>query len=223
MKKLVIVGIGSFGELLKYYIDNYDEREVVAFAVNRAFLPSSCQYCGLPVFPLETLPACCPPTQFDIILGVGYKKMNTVRRELFHYCKSMGYKIASFIHPSACISKDAEIGEGNIILESFVMSPFCRLGEGNLLWADILLGHNVRVGDFNTISGQVGLSGFSSVGNCCFLGMQSLVFDHVALADYTLLGAGAAARKSSSEYEIIVPTQSVILKNKRSVDSHIFD
>ena len=74
------------------------------------------------------------------------------------------------------------------------------------------------IGDFNTISGGVGLCGFDTVGNYCYLGKYSMVFDNVALADYTLVGAGAHVKNDTQEYDVIVPARSVLLEGRKSTD-----
>lgn len=220
MKNLVIVGTGSFAELMYFYLTHFDERKAVAFAVEEAYR-SDTRFLGFPVCLLERIDKFYPPEENDVLLAIGAKDMNQLRERIFRLCKAKGYTIASFVHPTCVISPDAQIGEGNIFLENVLVQPFVKIGNGNLFWDNIAITHNEVIGNFNTISGGVGLSGFTRVGNNCYLGKYSMVFDKVTIADYTLVGAGAYVKRDTQEYDVIVPSQCVTLKEKKSTDFNV--
>jgi len=167
---------------------------------------------------LEHIEEQYPPTEYEVILGVGYSRMNTVRQNLFNICKEKGYHIASYIHPTAVISKDAELGEGNIILENTLIQPFVKLGRGNLLWYNVSVAHNGQIGDFCTLAGGASLAGFVTVENNCFLGNSSMVFGRVTLAEYTLLGAMAHVKEDTQPNQVILPVRSVTLEGRVSTE-----
>ena len=219
MKDLIIVGVSSFAKLLYTYLCECDKRDVVAFTVNKKYITQGeTEFCGKPLVPLEKIQEIYSPELFDIMMGIGHSKMNQVRQRLFVECKRKGYFIASFIHPSVYISKNAKLGEGNIILEMSSIAPFVKIGNGNLLWDHVQLAHEDVLGNYNTISGGCGISGASEVGNNCYLGKHSMVFDHVKISDFTLLGAGAYIKHDSQPYDVIVPAQSITLKGKQSIE-----
>jgi len=172
----------------------------------------------LPVVALEHIEEYYPPAEYEVILGVGYSRMNDIRQNLFNICKEKGYYVASYIHPTAVISKDAKLGEGNIILENTLLQPFVELGRGNLLLYNVSVAHNDKIGDFCTLTGGTSLAGFVTVENNCFLGNSSMVFDHVTLAKYTLLGANAYVKKNTKPYEVIVPARSLTLEGRVSTE-----
>lgn len=172
----------------------------------------------LPIIPFEKVEEYYLPHDYDVILGVGYSKMNTVRKTLFLACKEKGYSIASYIHPTAFISNDVELGEGNIILENCLIQPFVTIGDGNLIWDNVAITHNDRIGNFNTFSGNAGLSGFVTVGDHCYFGKYSMAFDKIKIADFTLIGAGAFVKRDTKPFDVIVPAHSVTLEGRRSID-----
>ena len=217
MKDLVIVGTGSFATLMKFYITQYDTRKVVAFSVEQAYINEPF-FEGIPICPLERLTEYYSADVYDVLLAIGAKDMNKLRERLFHFCKEKGYHIASFVHPSCLISPDAQIGEGNIFLENILIQPFVKIGNGNLFWDHVAISHNETIGDFNTMAGVVGLSGFIKIGNNCYIGKYSMVFDNVSIADYTLVGAGAHVKNDTQEYDVIVPARSVLLEGRKSTD-----
>ena len=87
-----------------------------------------------------------------------------------------------------------------------------------MFWDNVAITHNDIIGDFNTVSGGVGFSGFTTVGNHCYIGKYAMVFDHVTISDYTLVGAGAHVRRDTKPFDVVVPARSVTLENKKSTD-----
>lgn len=173
---------------------------------------------GVNVFPFEHIEKDFPPENYEVILGVGYSMMNQVRKDLFFRCKKKGFDIASFIHPSALISKGVEMGEGNIILECSVIQPFVTLGRGNLIWHSVKIAHDGVIGNFNTLCQNTSIAGASCVEDNCFLGNSCTVFGGLSIAKDTLVGAGAIVKRNTKPYEVIVPAKSISLADKKSTD-----
>lgn len=216
MKDLIIFGNSNFSKLLKWYIDNDDQRKVVAFSTEKEYITDE-YFEGVPVVAFDELQVNYPPEQFDILIGVGYRKMNDIRKRVYYSCKEKGYEIASYFHSSSLIeSKD--LGEGNIILEQSLVSPFVTLGNCNLIWNNVSIAHDGKIGDFNTISGMAGLAGNVTVKNNCFLGKSCVVSNHLTIHDYSLIGAAAFVGQDIAPYSVVAATKSIILKEKKSTD-----
>jgi len=221
MKDLVIIGNGSFARQLLYYLQEYSDRKVAAFSVDRAYIevaPQNVHEGGISVVPLETVQDEFPPSQYEVIMGIGYSRMGAVRERLFARCKEKGYTIASYIHPTAFISKGTVMGEGNIILESSIIQPFVKIGDGNLILYGVKVAHDDRIGNFNTLAGNTSLCGLVNIGNNCFLGNSCMIRNRIQISDYTLVGAGAIVKQDTKPYDVIVPARSIALNNKKSTD-----
>lgn len=216
MKNIVIFGDNDFGRLLKYYIDIDDQREVVAFTVNKEYLKND-EFCEVPVIAFENITEKYPPEQFEIMIAIGNSKMNDVRKKVFLECKEKGYTIASYIH-SSCSIHTQDIGEGNILLENCLLYPFSKLGNGNLLWDHVLISHDCVVGDFNTFSSYADLCGYVKIGNNGYFGKHCILNDFMEISDYTLVGAAAYAKGNTKPYDVIVPARSATLEHKKSTD-----
>lgn len=216
MKNIVIFGTNDFGRLLKYYIDIDDEREVVAFTVDKEYITSE-EFCGKPVVAFEEIREAYPASEYEILIAIGNSKMNQVRQAVYQKCKDFGYTVASYIHSSCSIHTD-NIGEGNILLENCLLYPYSKLGNGNLLWDHVLISHDCVVGDFNTFSSYADLCGYVKIGNNGYFGKHCILNDFMEIADYTLIGAAAYAKKNTKPYDVVVPARSVVLENKKSTD-----
>lgn len=219
-KDLVIIGNGSFAKLLHYYLTEYSEYNVKAFSVNSKYLPemNDSSGGGVSIVSFEDLETYYPPNEVEIILGIGYSQMNDVRKKMFFACKEKGYDIASFVHPTAVVSKDIVLGEGNIILENTVIQPFVEIGAGNLFWHNVKIAHDDKIGSFNTFAQNTSVAGVVNVGNNCFLGNSSIILNRKNIADYTLVGAGAICKADTNPYDVIVPAKGVVLENRKSID-----
>lgn len=216
MKKIILYGSGSFARLIKWYIDNDDEREIVAVTVEKKYVDSA-TFEGLPVLPFEKITEKFLPGEFEILLGIGYTHMNDVRKRIFRECKEKGYTIAQYIHSSVRLS-GVQLGEGNIILEETVIQPFVKIGSGNLIWCNATIAHDCKIGDFNTISVTASLSGFSELGNNCFIGNGAVTRDGVKVEDYTLVGAAAYVSRNTAQNSVVAANKGVVLLNKSSKD-----
>lgn len=216
MKKIIIFGTTDFGRLMKYYIEKEADREVVGFTVNRAYI-NEAVFMDMPVIPFEDIEKKYLPDEYEILIAIGNSKMNDVRKDVFLKCKEKGYTVASFIH-SSCSIHSTDIGEGNILLENCLVYPYAKIGNGNLMWDHVLISHDCVVGDFNTFSSYADLCGYVKIGNNGYFGKHCILNDFMEVADYTLVGAAAYAKKNTKPYDVVVPARSVILEHKKSID-----
>ena len=216
MKNIVIFGATDFGRLMKYYIEKDDTRKVVAFTVNSQYMTED-SFCDVPVVAFEEVEKTYSPDEYEILNAIGNSKMNDVRKAVFENCKKKGYTVASFIH-SSCSIHSTDIGEGNILLENCLVYPFAKIGDGNLLWDHVLISHDCVVGNFNTFSSYADLCGYVKIGNNGYFGKHCILNDFMEVADYTLVGAAAYAKKNTNPYDVVVPARSVVLENKKSTD-----
>ena len=215
-KDLVLYGNENFAKLIKWYIDNDDDRNIVAVTVEEEYITGT-HFEGLPVIPFEKIQELYSPDDIEILIGIGYSKMNNVRKRIFEACKKKGYTIASYIH-SSCILSDVQMQEGNIILEDTLIEPFVQIGAGNIIWCKISIAHNCKIGNFNTIAGMASLCGFSEINNNCFLGNGCIIRDKIKIADYTLVGASAYAASDTEAYNVVAANKGIVLSNKSSMD-----
>lgn len=216
-KKIIIIGNTEYSRLIRYYIEVDTRLEVIAYSVEKDYVEAE-YFDNIPLIALEELTKSFPINEYDIILGVGYSKMNTIREKLYKKIKKYGYTIINYIHSTAVIAPNSVIGEGNIIMENVVVAPYSTIGSGNIIWNSVNVSHNNEVGNFNSLSVGTSLSGFVEVGNNCFLGNNCTVKNHLKIANYSLIGASSYVSESTEEYQVIVPQKSIVLDRKISTE-----
>ena len=179
-KKLVIVGDSALAEIAFEYFTHDSPYEVVAFAVERAYLKRDTLF-DLPVVALEDLPARFAPADHDVFVAVAYGQLNRLRARLLRAAKEMGYRPASYVSSRAFVWRNVSLGEHCFVMENNVVQPFVRIGDNVVLWSGNHIGHHSVIGDNVFISSHVVVSGFSTVGANSFLGVNSTMANNLTL------------------------------------------
>lgn len=185
MRNLIIFGDTPFAERVFKYINFEGKDKVIAFTQEKNFI-SKKELQGLPVIPFEKLDSV--EESLEIVLGIGYTKMNKLKEKIYDMCISNGYKIATYISTNAIVYTN-DIQEGCFIAPGSVVGPGCKIGKGNYLESSVVLSHDNELGDFNFLSTNTVLGGFSKVESNCFFGLHSTIKNDVTIASDNLFGS----------------------------------
>jgi sugar O-acyltransferase (sialic acid O-acetyltransferase NeuD family) len=188
-KQLIIFGITDTAQLAHYYFSTDSDYEVVAFAVDAAYLMEN-SFCGLPVVSFDELESLYPADHHELFIAIGYTKLNQVRKEKYIAAKAMGYRLASYVSSRATVLNKGKIGENCFILENNTIQPFVVLGNNITLWSGNHIGHHSIIHDHCFIASQVVVSGGVEIGESCFIGVNSTLRDRVKIGAKCVLGAG---------------------------------
>lgn len=188
--KLVIFGTGDISQLAHFYFSEDSNYEVVAFAVDAAYLKAPV-FCDLPVVAFEDVAHIYPPDTHDFFIALSYSKLNTVRKEKYLAAKVKGYKLASFISSQATMLSKFPVGENCFIFEDNTIQPFVTIGNNVTLWSGNHIGHHSVIKDHCFISSHVVISGGVEIGEQCFIGVNSTLRDHIKIGDRCVIGAGS--------------------------------
>lgn len=203
MKDLIIFGITPFSKLIKDTILSDQGRKAVAFCVSEAYLPSPKEFDGIPIVAFEKLHQIYEKENFEVLITIGYTRMNKNRKSIFDACDKYGYSIASYIHSTARCNQ-VDFGRGNIVLQDCILHRYTTIGEGNIFIDNTTIGHESTIGNFNFFAGMT-TGGLVTVHDYCFLGMRSIVCQGCTLGTRTLLGAGTVLAKDSEPDTVIMP------------------
>ncbi|HKB01076.1 MAG TPA: acetyltransferase [Gemmataceae bacterium] len=193
-RKLILLGDSAFAEVAFEYFTHDSPYEVVAFAVERAYLKRA-ELFGRPVVALDELPARYAPADHWFYAAVVYSQLNRLRTRLYRTAKDLGYRPASYVSPHAFVWRNAKLGEHCFVFENNVIQPFVTIGDNVVLWSGNHIGHHSKVGDHCFVSSHVVVSGFCDIGESCFLGVNATLGNNVTVGPDCLLGAGAVVVK----------------------------
>lgn len=220
MRNLVILGDSSFAERISIYIREEKKDKLIAFTLDRERITRTV-IDGIPVLPLDELDLYLGKGSFEIILGIGYTRMNDLRSTLYKKCISLGYSIGSYISTKAIVYT-SKVGCGSIILPNVLVGPKCEIGICTFFESSCVLSHDNIIGDFNFLSTNVVLGGNAKIGNHCFVGLHATIKNSLVIPDYTLIGSGTNMIRSPQEtYSVYVGNPARCLVDRSSLNMHI--
>lgn len=202
-RKLVLIGDSAFAEVAYEYFTYDSEYEVVAFAVEKAYLKRE-ELFGLPVVPFEDLPSRFSPAEHEFYAALVYTQGNALRTRLYAAAKEMGYRPASYVSSRAFVWRNVTLGEHCFIFEGNVIQPFVRIGDNAVLWSGNHIGHHSSIGDHCFVSSHVVVSGFVHIGPSCFLGVNSTFANNLNVGSRCVIGAGALVLGDVGDGETVV-------------------
>lgn len=208
---LVLVGDGGFAEIAHEYFEAFSRFRVVAFAVERPFLRREALR-GLPVVPLDELPARYPAATHHVHVAVVYTQLNRLRARLVRLAEGMGYPLASFVSPAAFVAPSARIGRHCFIFENNVVQSFTTIGDNVILWSGNHVGHHSTIGDNVFVSSHVVISGFCEVGANSFLGVNVAIGDNLRVAADNWVGQGVVLSRDTEPGQMFRPPEQVAAK-----------
>ncbi len=198
MSNVVIFGVGDFARIAAVYLRDDSPHDVVAFAVDDEYFAGE-SLMGIPVVPSSELPARHPPGQFDVLVAVGYSRVNQARTEVYERYKSLGYDFVTYVHSSVLRWPETTIGENCFIFEENVIQPFVSIGDNVVLWSGNHIGHDVTIGNHCFIASHAVVSGNCRFGESCFVGVNATFRDDVTIAPKCVIGAGALIMRDTEE------------------------
>lgn len=100
-------------------------------------------------------------------------------------------RFISLIHPTAYISRSAEIGTGTVILQQVTLANNVSIGNHVVILANTVINHDCIIGDYTCIASGVCLSGGVKIQENCYLGTNTAIKENVCIGKQCLIGMGS--------------------------------
>jgi sugar O-acyltransferase (sialic acid O-acetyltransferase NeuD family) len=201
--KLLIVGAGSFAEVVYDYFTEESEFEVVGFAVESEYLSDETLF-DLPIVSLDAATSRFPPEDHAVFVAITYNEMNRLRTRLVKEASRRGYTLASFVSKEAKIAKSARIGEHCFILEGSIVQPFVSIKDNVILWSRTHIGHHSTIEE-NCFLAHAVISGFCTIGRNSFLGGNAMIANNIKVSEDNWVGPGVVISKDTAPGELYGP------------------
>lgn len=196
MKKIIIFGNSIMAKVMHFYFQKNSEYEVAGFTVDATY--NTCDImCGLEVLDFESIEKTHPPACYDLFIAIGPSKMNKIREQKFLDAKTKGYRLVSYISPSAIC--DSDIGENSFIADRVVINPFCKIGDNSYIFEGCVVSNDVVIGDNCYISPNVSIGTFCHIQENSIIGSGAVIKTSVAIAKKSLIGAAVYMSKNTNE------------------------
>lgn len=209
MKKCVIVGAGTYGQVYVNYLSEiYDVQGF--FDSNPDLLNKKIN--NYPVIgSVESLPEYMEHqkgTAIFIPLG-----NNERRVELLRYYEELGYDLPSFIHDSVYLHDNVFIGKSVYILPSTNVMPFTSIGDYTMISMGVNIAHHVAIAEGCFFSQGCNIGASIAIGLRAYFGMAASVMTGVeSIGANSIIGVGAVVIRDVPEKAVIVGNPGKVLK-----------
>ncbi len=193
--KVVIYGTSNIAELVYFWIKTEGNLDVVGFVAKSKYIDSS-EFCELPLTPFESILDDFSTDEVQI-LSIGPYTNVLERQQMTEEALGKGFTCINYISSKATVAPDVVMGVNNIVLPGVFIDCKGVMGNGNLFRPNSYLGHEFKMGSYNYIAPNCSISGYSDIGDFCFLGIGSTVKDSVKISSRTTLGAHSLLLKDS--------------------------
>ena len=209
---LFIFGTKRNAELAKFYFQrDYPNFNLVGFVEDR---PECKEAFGLPVFETEQFIKLYPAGECLLFAPL---TRSSARKRVYERFKSLGYKFASYVSPSASIWDPEIVGENCFIQELNNIQFGTFIGENCLFWAGNHIGHHGVIGAHTTFTSHVVLSGGCTIGEQCYFGVNSTIGDGLNLCNNIFVGMGAVVTKSLAQEGVYVGSPAKFLRSSDQI------
>lgn len=139
----------------------------------------------------------------------------STKRKLSRWAQQRSIEFSTFIHHSAIVAADAQIGQGSIICPNAVVSTSTVLGRLVTVNLATTVDHDATVGDYTSLMNQVDITGWAQIGERVFVGSHATVLPQVRVGDEAVIGAGSVVRNDVPPSTTVagVPARTLRVKN----------
>lgn len=148
-------------------------------------------------------------SQLHIAVGAG-----GVRERLAIEALSLGFTLATVVHPSATVSKHAAVGAGCYIGPQAAVNIATVLGRCVIINTSASVDHDCVLGDFVHIAPGAHLAGNVSVGTRSWVGLGAVVRGGIRIGADATVGAGAAVVKDVADGVTVVGVPAMPLRTR---------
>jgi sugar O-acyltransferase (sialic acid O-acetyltransferase NeuD family) len=125
------------------------------------------------------------------------------------------------IHPSARVSRDAEIGPGTVVMAGAVINPGTRVASHCIINTGATVDHDCLISDFAHIAPGATLGGNVRVGVGSMVGLGANVVHGRVIGEHTIVGAGSTVVHDLPPCVVAVGTPARPLRTRESGDRYL--
>jgi len=199
---LFVFGSGQIADVVGAYFNETGRFRRISYVVDEEFLGTPAAVDGTIMTWSEALREARVDTDFWFT-AISFKLRNQARRRAAHRIKEAGYRLASYIHPTATVWEGFHLSENTIIMENNVLQRKVSLGANSIVWSNNHIGHHTAIGSNTFISSEVCISGNCSIGDGCFFGVNSTLYDGIEIGNEAIIGAGAVVASRVADRAVV--------------------
>ncbi len=210
MKKLAIIGSGDLGQLIAHHAKVDEHFDVVGFFDD--YKKTTEHVDNYPILGgINDVTTLFQSSLFDcIIIAIGYKHL-PVKKNLFESLKGK-IPFGKIIHSSCYADVSATVGDGTVLLPGCILDRNVDIGDNVLINVGVTIAHDSIIGNHSFISPCVSVAGFTKIGECCNIGINSTIIDNIYIGDNIQTGGGTIVINDLSEAGLYVGCPARLLR-----------
>lgn len=192
-RPLVILGTRTFAVEVADLASDIDGLTVAGFVENLDPGLAGTRLEGLPIYWVDELSHLSETHAAVCALSTTHRK-RFIDQAIAH-----GIPFATLIHPTARVSRTAQIGEGAVISAGAIVAAHARIGRHVIVNRGALIGHHTALGDYVTVGPGANIGGCCDVGEATYIGIGAIVLDKLGIGTHSIVGAGAVVTKAVAD------------------------
>lgn len=182
MQKIVIVGSGQNGRVVKGILSHNSGYQVIGFLDYKASGPDILGK----VEDFHRFLDCF------FFAATGNPKW---RKEDYELLQAGGARFTNAIHPRAFIEDGVQIGENVMVGAMTYLNVGTKIGNNCIINNGCIVEHDCQIGDNCNINPGVVMGGGVVIGDNCFVGLGAKLRDHISIGSGTTIGMGTIVLK----------------------------
>ena len=215
MKKLIILGTGGNCIDILDTVNEINEHSGQTIYECIGFLDDNQDCWGKVHYGIKVLgPLNSASNYTDCLLvnGIGSPFNFWKKKDIISSTRAPLEQFATIVHPSASVSKMAELGHGTVVLQNVTIASNVNIGNHVIILPNTVISHDDSIGDYTVVTGGVSISGGVTIGNSCYLGTNSAIIGNVVVGDYCLVGMGSVVINRIEENSVVIGNPAKFLR-----------
>ena len=125
------------------------------------------------------------------LITAGQIKSPSLRVKLYDLAIRAGFTLASIISPNAYVSRNANIGDGVVIMHNAVINAGASIDDNCIINSKALIEHDCQISKHCHISTNTTINGSVIVESGCFIGSGVLTKESVRIEKNSFIKAGS--------------------------------
>jgi len=201
MKKVILFGASAVACETYTYLTYDSAYEVAGFTVDGQYIKERTLF-SCPVVPFESVETAFPPSDYHMLIAIGFQRTNGLRSERYRQAKAKGYTLINYISSKAVTWPGTVVGDNCIISPNTMISPSAKIGNDVLIGPGCVVAHDNTIGDHCFVGSGVSLSGVVTIEAYCFIGTGATVRDNVTIGRQSIIGAGALILENTPDKSV---------------------
>jgi acetyltransferase EpsM len=214
MKKIIIIGGMGNGTVVLSTIEDINaqnkEWEVLGF-LNDKGTDSINGYPVLGKISSETVQPFLSDPDIYFYFALISTKLNHKFIHRLHELNIPDERFATLIHPTAVVSKFAQVGYGVAIQPFVSVGPNVVLKNHIQIYSQALIGHNSHLDNYTYIANNACVGANVHLKEGAYLGTNCTTLENVIIGTWSLAGIGSVVIRDIPDYTIVVGNPSKVI------------